>query len=84
MSKPFLTAAWRNLALINYSVDPAILKPYLPFGVEPDTFNGIHYLSLVGFMFRNTSVMGTLNHQGPVSVFFARGSNVEVYPKRLV
>lgn len=58
MSKPFLTAAWKNLALINYSVDPAILKPYLPYGVELDSFNGIHYLSLVGFMFRDTSVMG--------------------------
>jgi len=58
MSKPFLTAAWKNLALINYSVDPAILKPYLPYGVELDTFNGIHYVSLVGFMFRDTCVMG--------------------------
>jgi uncharacterized protein len=46
MSKPFLTAAWKNLVLINYSVDPAILKPYLPYGVELDSFNGIHYLSL--------------------------------------
>lgn len=58
MSKPFLTAAWKNLVLINYSVDPAILKPYLPYGVSLDTFNGIHYLSLVGFMFRDTTVMG--------------------------
>ena len=58
MSKPFLTAAWKNLALINYSIDPSILKPYLPYGVELDTFNGIHYLSLVGFMFRDTSVLG--------------------------
>ncbi len=55
MSKPFLTAAWKNLVLINYSVDPAILKPYLPYGVELDSFNGIHYLSLVGFMFRDTT-----------------------------
>jgi uncharacterized protein YqjF (DUF2071 family) len=58
MSKPFLTAAWKNLVLINYSVAPATLKPYLPYGVELDSFNGIHYLSLVGFMFRDTTVMG--------------------------
>ncbi|MBO9636080.1 MAG: DUF2071 domain-containing protein, partial [Chitinophagaceae bacterium] len=58
MSKPFLTAAWKKLVLANYSVDPSILMPYLPHGVELDTFNGIHYLSLVGFMFRDTSVMG--------------------------
>lgn len=58
MSKPFLTAAWKKLVLANYSVDPSILKPYLPSGVELDTFNGIHYVSLVGFMFRDTAVMG--------------------------
>lgn len=58
MSKPFLTAAWKKLVLANYSVDPALLKPFLPSGVELDTFNGIHYLSLVGFQFRDTSVMG--------------------------
>lgn len=58
MSKPFLTAAWKNLVLINYSVDPSVLKPFLPNGVELDTFNGIHYVSLVGFMFRDTAVMG--------------------------
>lgn len=58
MSKPFLTAAWKNLVLTNYSVDASILKPFLPNGVELDTFNGIHYVSLVGFMFRDTTVMG--------------------------
>lgn len=58
MSKPFLTAAWKKLVLANYSVDPSILKPYLPSGVELDMFNGVHYLSLVGFMFRDTAVMG--------------------------
>lgn len=26
----FLSAAWKNLVMINYEVDSTILKPYLP------------------------------------------------------
>lgn len=58
MSKPFLTAEWRKLVLANYSIDPRILQPWLPSAVELDSFNGITYVSLVGFMFRETAVMG--------------------------
>lgn len=58
MSKPFLTAAWKKLVLANYSIDPRILQPWLPSGVELDSFNGITYISLVGFMFLETAVLG--------------------------
>lgn len=58
MLKPFLSAAWKKLVLANYAVDPALLQPLLPPGLELDTFNGTYYLSLVGFMFRDTRVMG--------------------------
>lgn len=58
MEKPFLTAEWRNLLMANYTVDPAILKNYLPCYTELDEFNGMHYVSLVGFLFTNTSVKG--------------------------
>lgn len=54
----FLTAEWRRLALANYEVDPAVLQPYLPYKTELDTFNGICYASLVGFLFKNTRVLG--------------------------
>jgi uncharacterized protein YqjF (DUF2071 family) len=57
MSK-FLTAEWRNLVMANYEVDPKILKPYVPFGTELDCWNDVCYVSLVGFMFLNTKVMG--------------------------
>ncbi len=33
LKKPFLTAEWRWLAMLNYEVPPAILKPWLPRGV---------------------------------------------------
>lgn len=54
----FLRAEWRKLAMANYSVDPVWLKPYLPHGTELDTFDGEHYVSLVGFMFKNTRLKG--------------------------
>lgn len=54
----FLTAEWRKLALANYAVDPAILKPYVPSGTVLDSWNGTCYVSLVGFMFVNTKLLG--------------------------
>ena len=58
MSKIFLSAGWQNLLMANYAIDPKILQPYLPCRVEVDEFNGIHYISLVGFLFTNTKLRG--------------------------
>ncbi len=58
MSRPFLTAEWRHLVLANYAVDPALLAPYLPAGTSLDLWNGICYLSLVGFLFKDTRLRG--------------------------
>jgi uncharacterized protein len=58
MPKTFLNAGWRNLLMANYQTDPAILQKYLPPHTELDQFNGIHYVSLVGFLFMNTKVRG--------------------------
>lgn len=57
-SKKFLTAEWRKLAMANYLVDAEVLKPLLPYGTELDVWNGNLYVSLVGFMFVNTKVLG--------------------------
>ncbi len=56
--KIFLTAEWRKLAIANYSVDPEILKKYLPYKTELDLWNGKCYVSLIGFMFLDTKVKG--------------------------
>jgi uncharacterized protein YqjF (DUF2071 family) len=56
--KKFLTAEWRKLIMANYCVDPAILVSYLPANTELDTWNSKCYVSLVGFMFLKTKVMG--------------------------
>ncbi len=50
----FLKAQWQNIIMANYAVPPQVLQPYLPNGVELDLFNGKAYVSLVGFLFKNT------------------------------
>src|SRR5262245_9199655 len=57
-SPRFLTAEWRYLAMINYEVDPAILHPYIPRGTELDRWQGRTFVSLVGFLFLKTRVLG--------------------------
>ncbi len=52
----FLSARWENLIMANYAIDPAILKKYLPKGVELDFYNNEAYVSLVGFLFKKTSL----------------------------
>ncbi|MEO5818610.1 MAG: DUF2071 domain-containing protein [Gemmatimonadaceae bacterium] len=58
MTRAFLTAEWRNLAMLNYIVDPALLLPFVPKGTELDAWQGRTYVSLVGFMFADTRVLG--------------------------
>lgn len=54
----FLTAEWRNLVMLNYEVDPEILKPYLPAYTEIDLWQGKCLVSMVGFLFKETRVLG--------------------------
>ena len=54
----FLTARWEHLVLLNYAVDPACLRHLVPAGTELDDWRGRHYVSLVGFQFRDTRVLG--------------------------
>jgi uncharacterized protein len=56
--KPFLTANWRYLAMLNFVVDPAILAPLVPPGTEIDYENGETFVSVVGFLFLDTRILG--------------------------
>ncbi len=58
MKQKFLTARWEYLVMANYEVNPSILEKYLPNGVEIDFWNNKTYVSLVGFMFLETKVLG--------------------------
>lgn len=58
MKNTFLKANWENLIMANYEVEPSILKSYIPKGVELDFYKYKTYISLVGFMFKKTSLFG--------------------------
>jgi uncharacterized protein YqjF (DUF2071 family) len=58
MPRPFLTARWANLILAQYAVPADRLRPFLPPGVELDSWRGEHFVSLVGFQFLDTRVLG--------------------------
>lgn len=55
--RTFLDAQWRKLVMINYTIDPKLLKPYIPFETELDFWNDTCYVSLVGFMFVDTRML---------------------------
>jgi len=54
----FLKARWTNLLMLNYEVDPEILKPYLPAYTVLDLWQNKALVSMVGFLFEDTSVLG--------------------------
>lgn len=54
----FLTGGWRSLVMLNWEVDPAILRPYVPRGMELDAWRGRTFVSCVGFLFTDTRLLG--------------------------
>jgi uncharacterized protein YqjF (DUF2071 family) len=58
MERPFLTARWEDLVLLNYSCPAEILEPLVPSGTVLDRWHGDALVSLVGFMFKDTRVLG--------------------------
>jgi uncharacterized protein YqjF (DUF2071 family) len=54
----FLTAEWRHLAMLNYEIDPSILAKRVPTGCELDAWEGRTFVSIVGFRFLHTRVLG--------------------------
>lgn len=56
----FLSAEWRDLVMLNYEVEPNLLSRYVPSGTALDSFKGRTYLSLVGFRFCRTKLLGCL------------------------
>jgi uncharacterized protein len=56
----FLSAEWRDLVMLNYQVDPGLLSRYVPSATSLDSFQGKTYVSLVGFRFCRTRLLGYL------------------------
>ena len=80
MTQPFLTAQWRYLAMLHFEVDESVLGPLVPKGTELDDLNGRHFVSLVGFLFLDTHVLGlpAFLHQDFEEV------NLRFYARRIV
>ena len=57
-ARVFLTGEWRYLAMLNYHIDPSVLLPHVPAGAHLDTWNGQTLVSIVGFRFLRTRVLG--------------------------
>lgn len=76
----FMRAEWRNLVMLNYEVDPAIVGRFLPRGVELDYFAGRALVSVVGFQFTQARLWGLAipYHRDFVEV------NLRFYVKRRV
>lgn len=54
----FLTAGWYHLLMLNFPVAPEVVAPFVPAGTEIDFWQDRTYLSVVGFLFRDTKVLG--------------------------
>jgi uncharacterized protein len=59
-ARVFLTAEWRDVVMLNYEVDAALLGGFVPRGVELDAFGGKTLVSLVGFRFLRTRMFGAV------------------------
>jgi uncharacterized protein YqjF (DUF2071 family) len=76
--RAFLTARWRYIAMLNYSVEPSLLTPLVPQGTEIDDRDGASFISVVGFLFEEMRVMG-------IPAFFHRNFeevNLRFYVRR--
>jgi uncharacterized protein len=54
----FLEAEWRDLAMLNYEIDPSLLASRVPQGCVLDAWGGRTFVSVVGFRFLRTRVLG--------------------------
>jgi uncharacterized protein len=80
MQRPFLTAEWRHLAMLNWGVDPGLLLPLVPAGTELDRHAGRCLVSVVGLRFLDTRVRG---HRIPFHSDFDE-VNLRFYVRRQV
>src|SRR3989454_5742235 len=56
--RPFLTAEWRHLVMLSYEVDLDVRAPPVPAGLALDLWHGRALVSVVGFRFLDTRVLG--------------------------
>ena len=50
--------AWTEVTYLHWPYDPAVVRPLLPPGAEPDTFGGVTWIGLIAFAMRRVGVLG--------------------------
>jgi uncharacterized protein YqjF (DUF2071 family) len=73
-------AKWRYLAMINFEVDPSVLRSHVPRGTTLDERDGRHFVSLVAFLFLDTHLL-------TVPAFFHQNFeevNLRFYVRRMI
>lgn len=60
--KKLITAKFSELVAVNFQIDPKILEPRVPRGLELDFYNDETYVSLVAMMLRDVRVWGIPIH----------------------
>lgn len=58
MSQPLITAAWTNIAVVTWEVEPDLLAPYVPPTLSLNLRDSMAFVSLVGLQFSNLRVRG--------------------------
>ena len=77
-TRPFLTAAWRDIVMVSWAVDPKLLQPFVAAGTVLDVFKGDALASIVAFDFLDTRILG---RRIPFHVRFPE-VNLRFYVKR--
>ena len=52
------TQDWMHLTFVHWAVDPAMVAPFMPQGVQPDVFDGASYVALVPFSMEHIGLFG--------------------------
>lgn len=44
--------------MLNFEIEPSLLAPFVPAGTEVDSWSGKTFVSIVGFLFQRTRILG--------------------------
>lgn len=96
MTRPFLSARWRDLILVTFAIPDELAVPLVPPGCEPDRWEGRCHVSLVALRMERVRVRGIavpgltaypqvnlrlyVRHDGRAAVRFVQ----ELVPSRLL
>ena len=58
VTRAVLTQSWTRLTYLHWPYAPAVVRPFLPPGVEPDTEDGATWVGLIPFAMRKVGVLG--------------------------